>query len=129
MARAPSPLAESPTTAAPTRICNLLHSEPSRAPSFGPTLDLNLAAIKPLVGWFHGLEEEHDTPWPKKYHELPDQPLQFGAVRLLVVPLDNSPEVLRFSAMITADIMRLLPDHAKVCGRRRGVAELRGRGV
>lgn len=124
MARALSPLVASPTTVAPTRICNFLPSLPSRARSFGPTPDLNIAAIKPLVGWFHGLEEEHDTPWPKKYHELPDQPLQFGAVRLLVVPLDNSLEVLRFSALITADIMRLLPAHAKVWGCSRGATGL-----
>lgn len=40
--------------------------------------------------------------------------MQYGSVRLLVVPLEESPVVLRIAAAVTADIMRLLPAGAKV---------------
>ncbi|GFR49436.1 hypothetical protein Agub_g11494, partial [Astrephomene gubernaculifera] len=81
--------------------------------------DLNHAAIEPLKSWFHGLESPSDTPWPKKYTEL-DPPLQFGAIRLLVVPLDDSPAVLRIAAAVTADVMRRLPQGTKVFANARG---------
>ncbi|EFJ45201.1 hypothetical protein VOLCADRAFT_106011 [Volvox carteri f. nagariensis] len=81
--------------------------------------DLNPKAIEPLKSWFHGVEDPEETPWPKKYTEL-EPPLQFGAVRLLVVPLDDSPVVLRIAASVTADVMRLLPDGTKVFANARG---------
>ncbi|PNW86371.1 hypothetical protein CHLRE_02g083850v5 [Chlamydomonas reinhardtii] len=80
--------------------------------------DLNAKAIDPLKSWFHGLEDEHNTPWPRKYPEL-EPPLQYGSVRLLVVPLEESPVVLRIAAAVTADIMRLLPAGAKVFANAR----------
>ncbi|KAG2446741.1 hypothetical protein HYH02_008302 [Chlamydomonas schloesseri] len=88
--------------------------------------DLNAKAIDPLKSWFHGLEDDHATPWPRKYPEL-EPPLQagggmgsYGAVRLLVVPLEESPVVLRIAAAVTADVMRLLPGGAKVFANARG---------
>ncbi|KAG2494072.1 hypothetical protein HYH03_007715 [Edaphochlamys debaryana] len=81
--------------------------------------DLNAKAIEPLVSWFHGVDVEGETPWPKKYPEL-DEPLQFGAVRLLVIPLDDSPVILRIAAAVTADVMRLLPEGVKVFANARG---------
>ncbi|PNH06223.1 hypothetical protein TSOC_007410 [Tetrabaena socialis] len=81
--------------------------------------DLDPAVIGQLRGWFHGLEGKADTPWPRRYTEL-EEPLRFGAVRLLVVPLDESPAVLRIAAGVTADVMRLLPLGAKVFANSRG---------
>ncbi|GLI59704.1 hypothetical protein VaNZ11_001649 [Volvox africanus] len=83
------------------------------------TRDLNPTVMEPLKSWFHGVEDPEETPWPKKYTEL-EPPLQFGSVRLLVVPLDDSPVVLRIAASVTADVMRLLPEGTKVFANARG---------
>ncbi|GLC33614.1 hypothetical protein PLESTM_000092000 [Pleodorina starrii] len=81
--------------------------------------DLNPKAIEPLKSWFHGMNAEGETPWPRKYTEF-EPPLGLGAVRLLVIPLDESPVVLRIAASVTADVMRLLPEGTKVFANARG---------
>ena len=63
--------------------------------------------------WFQGLERDGDTPWPRKYAGL-KHPLPPRAVRLLVVPLGESPKLAATAASITREFLGLLPASTKV---------------
>mmetsp|Transcript_13786 Transcript_13786/g.29733 ORF Transcript_13786/g.29733 Transcript_13786/m.29733 type:complete len:359 (-) Transcript_13786:849-1925(-) len=72
---------------------------------------LNLPGIKAMQPWFHGVSDG-ETPWPKRYDEFAE-PLPPHAVRLLVIPLEDSPALGATAAAVTRDILQLLPASAK----------------
>eukprot|EP00798_Chlamydomonas_sp_ICE-L_P007782 gene7782-973_t len=82
------------------------------------TNGLDMPAIKAQQPWFHGVDDAGDTPWPRKYSQLPN-PLPEHAVRILVVPISDSPMMANMAASITRDLLGLFPPTAKVFSNSR----------
>ncbi len=62
---------------------------------------------------FHGAREA-GTPWPRSYADFPDGPLPEHSVRLLVLPLEDSPALAAAGSAVTRDVLAVLPKTTKV---------------
>mmetsp|Transcript_36308 Transcript_36308/g.102595 ORF Transcript_36308/g.102595 Transcript_36308/m.102595 type:complete len:266 (+) Transcript_36308:389-1186(+) len=77
---------------------------------------LNVQSIQDFRKYFDGLSgpgtaPAWGSPWPKQYTQLerPDGPLPFPTVRLVVIPLEDSPSLVSAAAAATREVVSALP--------------------
>ncbi|KXZ42088.1 hypothetical protein GPECTOR_208g400 [Gonium pectorale] len=100
--------------AADTAAPNITAAAPDAGPVSKVRQGVDPAAIRKVQPLFHGARGPHGgAPRPKQYSEW-DEPLPYGAVRILALPLNGSQAVLDIAASVTADVVGLLPPGTQV---------------